>query len=134
MGGDRVPSVYGGSGIRRGIVFSRIVRRAGRRLPSTLFVPYVLGVLWFRWPPSTLAAIEMATSNHAWQYLPCVHRAEVALARERGEPHPVYAWLCAFSAAMAGRLLLARWLPAMTDNALSRCALPGWSARCSLSR
>jgi hypothetical protein len=106
-------------------VLLALAGRCHRRLPMGAWVPYVVGGLWFVLPPSYLSAAAVVGATHSLQYLACVHRAEIEMARERGEQRLVHWWFCVFGGAMAGGLLVAVWLPDLVGRALPALPLPG---------
>ena len=110
--GLRVLAVVGAAAIA--VVFVRIARRGP--LPAMVFAPYLAAFLWLAYPSSPLMTVLLLAPMHAIQYLAIGHRAEVAVARQRGEDVSVSWWLNIFVAATCGGLLLSRWIPNLLDR------------------
>jgi hypothetical protein len=106
----------------------RVSHRAGRLPPMGAWAPYVSGALWFVMPPTFGGAAAMIGLTHALQYLACVHPAEMGLARSRGERHLWHWWLSVFGGALAGGVLIGRYLPMLLNRSTSSLALPDVAA------
>jgi hypothetical protein len=109
-----------------GVVIAAVfvgIRRRGP-LPAMLFAPYLAAFLWLGFPASGLMTILLLAPMHAIQYLAIGHRAEVAIARQRGETVGISWWLNIFVAAACGGLLLSRWIPNLLDSWLGSSGQP----------
>ncbi len=107
------------------VTMARVGLRADVVPPLGLWGAYLTGGLWLIWPPAAVSSALVLTGLHAIQYLTCVHRAEVDLAVERGEPSVTYRWLCVMGGAVAGGLLLTRYLAYIGDESVVIAGLPG---------
>jgi hypothetical protein len=96
------------------VVFVRIRRRGP--LPSMMLAAYLASLLWLAVPVSALLTVLLLAPMHAIQYLAIGHRAEVAVARSRGEEVSTSWWLNIFVAATCAGLLLSRWIPNLLDR------------------
>ncbi len=101
----------------------RVSRWSGRLPPMGAWAPYVSGALWFVLPPTFGGAAAMIGLTHALQYLACVHPAEMGLARSRGERRLLHWWLSVFGGAIAGGVLVGRYLPVVLNRSTSSLAL-----------
>ncbi len=106
------------------ITLYRIARRHGRHVRAALWVPYAAAVLWFVWPPMAVGIVPVSLASHSLQYLPCVHRAEMSLARQERESSLAARWVAVFGIAAALGLLLAHWLPDFLEHATIGIAVP----------
>jgi hypothetical protein len=107
------------------VVLLSASRKAGAWPPMGAWAPYVVGGLWFVFPPDYVSAAAVIGATHSVQYLACVHRAELAWAHHRGERNVLHWWLCVMGGATAGGLLVATWMPTLLSNALPDLPLPG---------
>lgn len=110
------------------VTLVRVARRSGARPPMGAWAPYVSGALWFVLPPTVGGAAAMIGLTHALQYLACVHPAEMGLARARGERQLLHWWLSVFGGAIAGGVLVGRYLPMILNRSTASLALPDVAA------
>ena len=95
-------------------VFVRIRRRGP--LPALMFAPYLAAFLWLGLPNSPVLMVLLLAPMHAIQYLAIGHRAEVSIARSKGESTTPTWWLNIALAATCAGLLLSRWIPNWLDR------------------
>lgn len=105
------------------VTFARLTVTWRRLPPASMWTPVAAGVLWLTWPPDHVSAIVTVGTLHAVQYLVCAHRAELALASERGETRTVNWWACVFGAGLATGMLLSYWMPMWLGAATGGTAL-----------
>lgn len=105
------------------VTFARLTVVWRRLPPASMWTPVAAGVLWLTWSPDHVSAIVMVGTLHAVQYLVCAHRAELALAADRGESATVNWWACVFGAGLATGMLLSYWMPMWLGAATGSTAL-----------
>jgi hypothetical protein len=96
------------------VVFARLRRRGP--LPALMVAPYLAAFLWLAVPAAPIVTVLLLAPMHAIQYVAIGHRAEVSVARGKGEPVGPAWWLNIALAATCGGLLLSRWLPNLLDK------------------
>ncbi len=93
-----------------------------QRPPAAMWTPYLVGFLFFLFPPSYVSVVLVFGALHGLQYLACAHRAEVVWGMERGAT-PTTWWACAFGGAFATGMLLVYWLPNVLTSGTEATAI-----------
>jgi len=104
------------------VVFARLLLR-WRRLPGTMWTPYVAAFLWLVYTPGVASTVLVFGALHGVQYLACAHRAEVAWGTERSPGSPTIWWASVFGGALATGFLLVYWLPQLLTGSTETTAV-----------
>ena len=100
------------------VVFVRVARRRAGWPPALMVAPYAAAFLWLGAPLGYASIGLLLATFHALQYLPCAHRAEVAMAAPGASDVNATRWLELFGGAACGGLLLTTWAPGMMNRLL----------------